>query len=70
MALTPLQEIFVLLEDEKEVPLFRLNRWGKQARGVIGKLPIAAILMSSWFVFIICLSLRHISLPGIPFIAL
>ena len=38
MALTPLQEIFVLLEDEKEVPLFRLNRWGKQARGVIGKL--------------------------------
>lgn len=38
MALTPLQEIFVLLEDEKEVPLFRLNRWGKQARGVIAKL--------------------------------
>ncbi len=38
MALTPLQEIFVLLEDEKEVPLFRLNRWGKQARGVISKL--------------------------------
>lgn len=38
MALTPLQEIFVLLEDEKRVPLFRLNRWGKQARGVLGKL--------------------------------
>ncbi len=38
MALTPLQEIFVLLEDEKKVPLFRLNRWGKQARGVLAKL--------------------------------
>lgn len=38
MGLTPLQEIFVLLEDEKKVPLFRLNRWGKQARGVLAKL--------------------------------
>lgn len=38
MALTPLQEIFVLLEDEKKVPLYRINRWGTQARGVLGKL--------------------------------
>lgn len=38
MSLSPLQEIFILLEDEKEVPLYRLNRWGKQARGVLAKL--------------------------------
>lgn len=38
MTLLPMQEIFILLEDEKEVPLFRLNRWGKQARGVLAKL--------------------------------
>jgi len=38
MALTPLQEIFVLLEDEKSVPFFRLNRWGRKTRGVLAKL--------------------------------
>lgn len=38
MSLSPLQEIFILLEDEKEVPLFRLNRWGRQTRGVLAKL--------------------------------
>lgn len=38
MALLPMQEIFILLEDEKKVPLYRLNRWGKQARGVLAKL--------------------------------
>lgn len=43
MALTPLQEIFILLEDEKKVPLWRLARWGKKARGVLAKLK-----KSSW----------------------
>lgn len=38
MTLSPLEEIFILLEDEKEVPLFRLNRWGRKARGVLSKL--------------------------------
>jgi len=38
MSLTPLQEIFVLLEDEKKVPLWRLARWGKKTRGVLAKL--------------------------------
>lgn len=38
MPLSPMQEIFILLEDEKEVPLYRLNRWGRQARGVLAKL--------------------------------
>lgn len=38
MTLSPMQEIFILLEDEKEVPLFRLNRWGRKARGVLSKL--------------------------------
>lgn len=38
MPLLPLQEIFILLEDEKKVPLYRLNRWGKQTRGVLAKL--------------------------------
>lgn len=33
-----MQEIFILLEDEKEVPLYRLNRWGRQTRGVLAKL--------------------------------
>lgn len=36
--MTPLQEIFILLEDEKKVPLYRLNRWGRKARGVLSKL--------------------------------
>lgn len=36
--LSPMQEIFILLEDEKEVPFFRLNRWGRPARGVLAKL--------------------------------
>lgn len=38
MALSTMQEILVLLEDEKEVPLFRLNRWGRGARGTLSKL--------------------------------
>ncbi|MGA2666934.1 MAG: hypothetical protein ABSE91_02495 [Patescibacteria group bacterium] len=38
MSLSPMQEVFILLEDEKEVPLYRLNRWGKQTRGVLAKL--------------------------------
>src|SRR3990167_665435 len=38
MALLPMYEIFILLEDEKEVPLYRLNRWGRKARGVLSKL--------------------------------
>ncbi|MBM2820599.1 MAG: paaX [Candidatus Berkelbacteria bacterium] len=38
MPLSPLQEVFILLEDEKKVPLYRLNRWGKQVRGVLAKL--------------------------------
>lgn len=38
MALSTMQEIFILLEDEKEVPLFRINRWGRAARGVLAKL--------------------------------
>jgi len=38
MTLLPMQEIFVLLEDEKAVPLFRLNRWGSKSRGVLAKL--------------------------------
>lgn len=33
-----MQEIFILLEDEKEVPLYRLNRWGTKTRGVLAKL--------------------------------
>ena len=36
--MTPLQEIFILLEDEKKVPLWRLARWGKKMRGVLAKL--------------------------------
>lgn len=38
MALSPMQQIFILLEDEKQVPLYRLNKWGHQARGVLAKL--------------------------------
>jgi len=38
MALSTMHEILILLEDEKEVPLFRLNRWGRSARGVLAKL--------------------------------
>ncbi|MFA6493215.1 MAG: CRISPR-associated endonuclease Cas2 [Patescibacteria group bacterium] len=38
MPLSPMQEIFILLEDEKKVPLFRLNRWGRKTRGVLAKL--------------------------------
>jgi phenylacetic acid degradation operon negative regulatory protein len=33
-----MQEIFILLEDEKEVPFFRLERWGRPARGALAKL--------------------------------
>ena len=36
--LSAMQEIFILLEDEKEVPLFRLSRWGRTARGALSKL--------------------------------
>lgn len=38
MALSPMQEILILLEDEKVVPFFRLNRWGRPARGALSKL--------------------------------
>jgi len=38
MSLSPMQEILILLEDEKRVPFFRLNRWGRPARGVLAKL--------------------------------
>ena len=38
MSLSIMQEIFVLLEDEKEVPFFRLKRWGRPARGALAKL--------------------------------
>lgn len=37
MSLSPMQEILILLEDEKEVPLYRLNRWGRKTRGVLAK---------------------------------
>lgn len=36
--LTTMQEILILLEDEKRVPLYRLNRWGRPARGALAKL--------------------------------
>ena len=38
MTLTPMQEIFILLENEKKVPYYRLNRWGRKARGALSKL--------------------------------
>lgn len=38
MSLSPMQEILILLEDEKSVPIFRINRWGKPARGALAKL--------------------------------
>lgn len=40
MSLSTMQEIFILLEDEKEVPFFRLTRWGRPARGSLAKLKI------------------------------
>ena len=36
--LTTMQEMLILLEDEKKVPLYRLNRWGRPARGALAKL--------------------------------
>ena len=33
-----MQEILVLLEDEKQVPMYRLNRWGRPARGALAKM--------------------------------
>ena len=38
MALSTMQEILILLEDEKKVPFYRLERWGRPARGVLSKL--------------------------------
>lgn len=38
MSLSTMQEIFLLLEDEKEVPFYRLDRWGRPARGALAKL--------------------------------
>jgi phenylacetic acid degradation operon negative regulatory protein len=38
MSLSTMQEMLILLEDEKSVPLFRLNRWGRSARGALSKL--------------------------------
>lgn len=38
MPLSTMQEIFILLEDEKTVPMFRLERWGRPARGALAKL--------------------------------
>lgn len=38
MSLSTMQEIFILLEDEKEVPFYRLERWGRPARGALAKL--------------------------------
>ena len=33
-----MQEILVLLEDENQLPIYRINRWGRPARGVLSKL--------------------------------
>lgn len=33
-----MQEILVLLEDENQLPVYRINRWGRPARGVLSKL--------------------------------
>lgn len=33
-----MQEILVLLEDENQLPVYRINRWGKSARGALSKL--------------------------------
>ena len=33
-----MEEIFILLEDEKQVPLYRINRWGNVAKGALSKL--------------------------------
>ena len=38
MSLSTMQEIFILLEDEREVPYYRLKRWGRPARGALAKL--------------------------------
>lgn len=38
MSLSPMQEIFIFLEEEKEVPYYRLERWGRPARGALAKL--------------------------------
>lgn len=38
MSLSTMQEIFILLENEKEVPFYRLKRWGRPARGSLAKL--------------------------------
>ena len=38
MALSTMQEILILLEDENQLPLYRINRWGRPARGVLSKL--------------------------------
>ena len=38
MKLSTMQEVLILLEDEKEVPIYRLNRWGRSIRGVLSKL--------------------------------
>ena len=38
MQLSTMQEVLILLEDEKEIPLYRLNRWGRSVRGVLAKL--------------------------------
>lgn len=38
MTLSIMQEILVLLEDENQLPVYRINRWGRPARGVLSKL--------------------------------
>ncbi|MEI6040240.1 MAG: hypothetical protein WCP93_02720 [Candidatus Berkelbacteria bacterium] len=38
MSLSTMQEILILLEDEKEVDFYRLERWGRPARGALAKL--------------------------------
>lgn len=38
MPLSTMQEILVLLEDEQQVPMYRLNRWGRPARGSLAKM--------------------------------
>ena len=38
MPLNTMQEILVLLEDENQLPIFRINRWGRPARGAMLKI--------------------------------
>lgn len=38
MSLSTMQEILVLLEEETQVPMYRLNRWGRPARGALAKM--------------------------------